>query len=605
MEDTTSYMEETTSYLDAVINNINNINGVNIVERRRAESALLEELFESRKDAANNDGRSSIPGFKETTNFDPKYYKNSSENKPKKKRLIDKLFSTLSRINMNYDGDIIKNMRALPADKSLLDTQDKMMNAGLYDSMSSSWKQKDNKDKDFQEKDFCQKREVLRNLSLQPELEEILDTMTNECIVYDANNIYFASPLIDPLELKKLTKDMQDKITKSISKSFNMLYKHLQWNRKAWDDMKRFLIEGILAWEIIYDSLEKPTSIIGMVPIDPATLTLKYKNGKKYWVQFSGLQTKERTLLDAQVVYIQFQETQSSSRLSYLERLIRPYNIYRIIEQAQILWTFNNGIYRLKYTIPVKGMSKPIAAQTLRSAMHQFKEKTTFNSETGEMKSGVNQAYTKDYWLPESDAGSPNIETISGDGPELNDSDQLNFFRKNIYRMSKIPMSRFDQDSGESWFGTDATSYARAEIDFGRYVARLRTVFSEILIKPMLIQLCIDVPEIVGNSEILNSIQLEYKSYNVFENLMEQELMQKSVDFIQSMKDSLVDTDANGNEVKFFSNEMLVRKYLKWSEDDLKLNARLRKQEMNELNEQSEEAAQAANAEEGADEDEY
>ena len=122
----------------------------------------------------------------------------------------------------------------------------------------------------------------------------------------------------------------------------------------------------------------------------------------------------------------------------------------------------------------------------------------------------------------------------------------------------------------------------------------------------MLIQLCIDVPEIVGNSEILNSIQLEYKSYNVFENLMEQELMQKSVDFIQSMKDSLVDTDANGNEVKFFSNEMLVRKYLKWSEDDLKLNARLRKQEMNELNEQSEEAAQAANAEEGdADEDEY
>ena len=221
------------------------------------------------------------------------------------------------------------------------------------------------------------------------------------------------------------------------------------------------------------------------------------------------------------------------------------------------------------------------------------------------MNSGVNQAYTKDYWLPESDAGSPNIETISGDGPELNDSDQLNFFRKNIYRMSKIPMSRFDQDSGESWFGADATSYARAEIDFGRYVARLRTVFSEILIKPILIQLCIDVPEIVGNSEILNSIQLEYKSYNVFENLMEQELMQKSVDFIQSMKDSLVDTDANGNEVKFFSNEMLVRKYLKWSEDDLKLNARLRKQEMNELNEQSEEAAQAANAEEGADEDEY
>jgi hypothetical protein len=74
---------------------------------------------------------------------------------------------------------------------------------------------------------------------------------------------------------------------------------------------------------------------------------------------------------------------------------------------------------------------------------------------------------------------------------------------------------------------------------------------------------------------------------------MEQDLMEKTVNFIQSMKDSLVDTDANGNEVKFFSNEFLVRKYLQWSEDDLKLNARLRKQEWEELNKQSEEAAEA------------
>ena len=69
------------------------------------------------------------------------------------------------------------------------------------------------------------------------------------------------------------------------------------------------------------------------------------------------------------------------------------------------------------------------------------------------------------------------------------------------------------------------------------------------------------------------------------------------------MKDSLVNTDANGNEVKYFSDEMLVRKYLRWSDDDIKLNAKLRKQEMEELNKQSEEAAEAIEG--GADEDEY
>jgi len=583
-------------YLDNIVSHIGSVSEV--VERQQYSDKYLEEVFEGKKPDApvHADNREEVKGFNQTTNFDPKYYGNeAAQPKKKRKKLIDRIFSQLSRISMNYDGDIIKNARALPADKSLLDPETKMMVGGLYDAMGSSWKQKDNKDKDFNEKDFCQKREMLRNLAMQPELEDILDTMTNECIVYDSKQIYFAAPIIDPIELKKLVTEIQDKVTKSVNSTFNMLYKQLQWQRKAWDDMKRWLIEGILAWEIVYDSLEKPTKIIGMVPLDPATLTQKYKNGKRYWVQFAGVQTRERTLLDAQVVYIQFQETQSSARISYLERLIRPYNIYRIIEQAQVIWTFTQAQWRMKYTIPVRGMNKARAAQTLRSAMHQFKEDINLNMDTGELKVNgkVNFGFSKDYWMPESDSGSPNIEVMGGEGPDLNDSDQLNYFKKQLYRMSKIPFSRFDADSGESWFGSDASSYARAEIDFGRYVSRLRNVFGEILIKPILIQLCIDVPEIADNKELLNSIYLDYKSYNLFENLMEQDLMEKTVNFIQSMKDSLVDTDANGNEVKFFSNEFLVRKYLQWSEDDLKLNARLRKQEWEELNKQSEEAAEA------------
>ena len=44
------------------------------------------------------------------------------------------------------------------------------------------------------------------------------------------------------------------------------------------------LIEGILSWEIVYDSLEKPTQIIGLVPLDPATLTRKFDNNK--WILY-------------------------------------------------------------------------------------------------------------------------------------------------------------------------------------------------------------------------------------------------------------------------------------------------------------------------------
>ena len=60
--------------------------------------------------------------------------------------------------------------------------------------------------------------------------------------------------------------------------------------------------------------------------------------------------------------------------------------------------------------------------------------------------------------------------------------------------------------------------------------------------------------------------------------------MQKRVAFIQEMKEGLVDMDPNGNEVKFWSSKFLVMKYLKLSDADLKLNDKLKKEEIEELN---------------------
>jgi hypothetical protein len=70
----------------------------------------------------------------------------------------------------------------------------------------------------------------------------------------------------------------------------------------------------------------------------------------------------------------------------------------------------------------------------------------------------------------------------------------------------------------------------------------------------------------------------------LFEEMMEQELMQKRVEFIQSMKESMIDMDVEGNEIKFFSSKFLVSKYLKLSDADLKLNDKLKQVEIEELN---------------------
>lgn len=524
----------------------------------------------------------SIPGFKETTNFKPNYAKEEK----KKKRTIAKFFSNMARFGMDYDDKVIDNMRAIPADKNFIPKQDQLVNQDLFSQLSSNWKVKSNADKNFFEKDYMVKRDALRKLAIQPELEDILDTMSNESIVYDGDLTYFAEPFIEQQEISMLKKDVQDKLVDTMNTYFRKFYKMLNWKYRAWDDFKRFLIEGILAWEIVYDNLEKPTQIIGLVPLDPATLTRKFNNNKWYWIQFKGIQGKERQLLDSQIIYIEFQDTKSINRVSYLERLIRPFNIYRIIEQAQIIWTVTNSSFKTKFTIPVKGMNRTNGMQTLNSAMNRYKEDIKFLTESGELtvNGQVNLPFNKEYWFPENDSGSPNIETIGGDGPELNDNDQLKFFKNQLYKVSKIPLNRFDQESGETWFGTDPTSVARTEIDFGRYVTRLRNVFAQIIIKPLQLQLALTIPELQDNRQILEAISLQYKSYNLFEELMELELMNKRVEHIQTMKESMIDMDKEGNEIKFFASKFLVKKYLKLSDQDLELNDKMKQEEIEELN---------------------
>lgn len=525
-----------------------------------------------------------IPGFRQTTNFRPNYASQTMEKK-KKKNLIAKFFSNMARFGMDYEDDVISNMRAIPADKNLLPKQTQLQQQDLFTQSASSWKVKSNKDKNFFEKDFPQKREALRKLALQPELEDILDTMTDEAIVYDSDYTYFAEPFIEQQELGELKRDIRDKITKSMSKTYRFLYKMLNWKYKAWDDFKRFLIEGNLAWEIVYDNLAKPTKIIGLVPLDAATLTRKFNNNKWYWVQFKGMNGKERTLLDSQVIYVAYQETDCIARVSYLERLIRPFNIYRIIEQAQLIWTITNSSYKMKFTIPVKGMNKAMGMQTLSSSMNKYKEDIKFQGETGELtiNGQTNMPFNKEYWFPETESGSPEIETLGGDGPELNDNDQLKFFKNQLYKISKIPLSRFDQEAGETWFGTDASSVARIEINFARFVTRLRNQFSQIIIKPLQLQLALDFPELQDNKQILEAVSLKYQSYNLFEELMEIEIMQKRVEFIQTMKESMIDCDVEGNDIKFFSSEFLVQKYLKMSDGDLELNNKLKQEEIEKL----------------------
>ena len=509
-------------------------------------------------------------------NFDQSY-----QNIMQKPTTWSKILKSLSHYGMNYSDQVYKNMVAFPADKSIQPKDDVALQQVLMGSSMNNWKVKPEEDKSFAEKTLEQKRDILRKMAMQPELEDILDIMSNESIVYDDDESYICTPFLDTGLIQDLNEKSAEEIRNAMDVAFYKIYLLLEWKKFAWDEYKRYLIDGVIAYEIVYDNLENPKSIIGIVDIDPATLTKKVKDGITYWVQFEGKMGFERTLLDSQVIYIKYEDSGVSTRQSYLERLIRPFNLYRIVEQAQVIWTVTQASFKTMFTIPVGAQNRTKGMQTLANTMNRYKEDINFNIETGELKVNgkMNMPFNKEYWLPENENGRPQIETLVDNGPTLNDSDQIKYFESKLWKMSKIPQNRFDKDSQTTWFGNDPTQALRDEINFSRFITRLRNTFAEILLKPLRIQLTLSVPDIKNDKRILDSISLRWNSYNLFEEMMNIEVMTKRIEFIGTMKDSISMTDAEGNEEPFFSLKFLVMKYLKMSDADLELNEKMKLEE--------------------------
>ena len=528
----------------------------------------------------------------------------------KKQGKFSKLLTTLSRYGMTYTDQVLKNMQAIPADRNLQNKEDIGYHQSLYQGWDNSWTPKKEEDKSYSEKALIEKVRVLRKMATQPELEDILDILANECIVYDNDESYIATPFMDTALIQELNEKSAEEIRRCVDTSFYKLYMLLDLKRNAWSLFKRWLIDGVLAFEIVYDDLEHPKSIIGIIPIDPTIITRKVdQDGTEKWIMFKDMVGLERTLLSSQIIYVKYSERDDGvDRQSYLERLIRPFNIYRIIEQAQIIWTTTQASFKMMFTIPVAGMNKARGLQTLQSAMNRYKEEITFNSETGELLTNgkVNQIFNKEYWMPENENGKPEIETLVDNGPQLNDSDQLTYHLNKLYKISKIPLGRFDKDAQATWFGSDPTAVLRDEINFGRFVNRLRATWSEIILKPLRIQVSLSIPDIKNDKRILDAISLRFNTYNQFTEMMEIEIDTKRVEFIQTMHDSLTTQDAEGNDVSFFSQKFLVLKYLKMSEADLELNEKYLLEEKFKKksgNEEEEEDTGGADEEENAPED--
>lgn len=501
---------------------------------------------------------------------------------------VRKLLMDLSNLGMAYDDMIIRNSRAVGFTENQMGYTMNPMGSDADDIYSafaalSLTDTSLKKNISFFDKNYSKKREQLRTFAVQDEIEEILDVITDEAIVFDESN-YMA--------YAEYNGQISKAIEEEIGDVYNNIYNYFGFNdnASAWNYFRKWLIDGYLAFEIVYN--DKQTEIIGFKELDPISLMpgLDTDNGKKVWVQYKGQGVKERKLWDSQIIYLSYSQINSPQRVSYVERLIRAFNLLRIMETTRIIWAVTNASFKTQFTIPVGGKSKTRAKQSLAQLMNNYRETVDFDYESGEIQTNGKpmMPFNKEYWLPSKDGETPEISTIGGDGPDLGDTESLKYFADKLKVASKIPFSRFDKDS-PSTYDMDASGMMREEIKFAKFVNRLRSIWQEILVKPLYLQMCLNHPELKNDVAFKAGLGLNFVKDNVFEELKEMELQSKRVDFIGNLKTQLSTMDAEMTEIPYFDLGWLIKRYGGFTQDDLKANERAKKRSKLEAEGYSEE----------------
>lgn len=404
-------------------------------------------------------------------------------------------------------------------------------------------------------------RNYLLMFSENQEIKKAVRTLRNEIIVSNVDTMKY--PVFPKIQLTKIPSDkletakaIQDYLDTVFYPKMYQLYRFK--NNGLAELIEEYLKTGKIAFEIVYDNPKNPKEIINFVPIDPATLQ-KFKEGDyTYYIQHnqnslaSGGIGTDRILHENQVILIEWNEY-DFGYVSYVDQLRRPFNIMRSMQTSKIMWFAVKSQVRMHIKLALGDLNRQQAIQKLSEFSKDFKNEFSFDDNNGSINFNHSpniNSYQEYFTAETSTSGSPEIEEINTNGPDLTEVDSLQFWEKKFWQDTEIPLDRIDPNASDGWGFTDVTQLKKTEINFAKFVEDIRNKLNELFIKPIIIQLTLKEIEIGIDLSLLDSIEIEWVAFNKYEKLAELEVLDKKINMAQNFVQFGELEDANGNTRK-------------------------------------------------------
>ena len=418
-----------------------------------------------------------------------------------------------------------------------------------------------------------------REMSLQPECDVAVDEIVNEIIAIDEQKI--VSIDLDNIELP-------DKVKKAIREEFDNCLNLLNFNRQAYEIIRRWYIDGRLYYHIMIDENDTKAGIKELRFIDPRKIRKVREVAKK---RVKGGEMAEAVIQKTQNEYYIFNDkgfnygnksvgpsttglriakdsilhvtsgltdTQGTMVLSYLHKAIKALNQLRTLEDALVIYRLARAPERRIWYIDVGNLPKMKAEQYVRDIMVKHKNRLIYDAQTGEIRDDRKfMTMLEDYWLPRREGGRGTEVTTLAGGQTLGQMDDVLYFQKKFLQTLNVPVNRLNSDALFS-LGR-ATEVTRDEIKFSKFISRLRGRFSAIFVKMLEKQLVLkQIMTIEDFAIIQQKLTFEYAKDNHFTELKDGEILDNRANLARNMQELVG---------KYYSHSWVRREILKQSDD--------------------------------------
>lgn len=398
---------------------------------------------------------------------------------------------------------------------------------------------------------------------------------SNKYPLYPTINLTNVSP--DKIEVAEAIQKYLDEIF--YPKLFQMVGFKKDGLSKKVDE---FIKVGKLGFEIVFDNLKNPKDIVNIVPIDPASLQKFIQDDHVYYVQRALMDNgKERILHENQIILIEWNEF-DFGYVSYVDQLRRPFNIMRSMQTSKMLWFAVKSQVRMHIKLNLGDVARSEAIQKLSIAKNDYTNFFEFDDANGVISyngevdtTGYHEFFTAET----ANSGSPEIEEINSNGPDLTEVDSLQFWEKLYWKESEIPYDRIDPNSQETWGFNDATNIKKTEINFSKFIEDIRKLIAEIVMKPIIIQLTLKEVEIGVDLNLLDSIIIDWVAFNQHEKLAELEVLNKKIEIVTAIAAFGEVEDVNGITRKMIPISWLRDNYLDFTAEQIVSMDEARKRE--------------------------